>query len=156
MKIKWHLTYFCMLYRHIRSGNAGQKALSLSAYETVQRQISLIKSYELITQIKSGSGMVHIRTDWWILQVPLCQGGRETATRHWKTGWDVMTACCAVIVGGHLGTSNLFVRSFSCGSMLRVPVLDRPCLMVAVVSSRGVAVAPLQLALPGQRVLLSS
>lgn len=145
MKIKWHLTYFCMLYRHIRSGNAGQKAPSLSAYETVQRQISLIKSYELIAQIKSGSGTVHIGTDWWFLQVPLCQGGCETATRHQKTGWDVMLARCAVTMGGCLGTSNLFVRSFSCGNTLRLPVPDRPSLMVTAVSGRGVSIASLRL-----------
>lgn len=52
--------------------------------------------------------------------MPLCQGGWESATEHQKTSWDITTAQCACYCEGSLGISNLFVRGFPCGSMLRL------------------------------------
>lgn len=91
MKIKWHLAYFCMFYWQIRSESAGQKTLSLSVYKTVQWQISLIKSDELITQGKAGSRAAHTCSDWEIWLQLSGQGGWETVTHNQETGRDVMT-----------------------------------------------------------------
>lgn len=118
MKIKWHLTYFCILHWHIRSESAGQKALSLSAYKTVQRQISLIKSYELITQRKPESGMAHIwSVHFTSTSLPGSMGDSDSVPED-QPGCHDSTVCCHC--RGCLGISNLFVRGFPRGSMLRL------------------------------------